>query len=64
MRAARRALSGPVPVLGTVALAGGGFIAEAKRMPGVEVIALSRENRDRLPAEISARLAAGRRKPA
>jgi hypothetical protein len=27
--------------------------------PGVEVIALSRENRDRLPAEISARLASG-----
>ncbi len=64
VRAARDALSGPVPVLGTVALAGGGFIAEAKRMPGVEVVALSRENRDRLPAEISARLAADPRKPA
>jgi nucleoside-triphosphatase len=64
VRAARRALSGPVPVLGTVALAGGGFIAEAKRMPGGEVITLSRENRERLPAEIAARLAAWRGEPA
>jgi nucleoside-triphosphatase len=56
VRAARRALSGPVPVLGTIALAGGDFIAEAKRIPGVEVIAISRENRDRLPGEMAARL--------
>jgi nucleoside-triphosphatase len=56
--AARRALSGTVAVLGTVALAGGGFIAEAKRTPGVEVVELSRENRDRLPAELAARLSA------
>jgi nucleoside-triphosphatase len=59
VRAARRALAGTVPVLGTVALAGGGFIAESKRMAGVEVISLSRENRDRLPAEIARRLAGG-----
>ncbi|HEY6002146.1 MAG TPA: hypothetical protein VIV57_04670 [Anaeromyxobacter sp.] len=45
-----------MPVLGTVALRGGGFIAEAKRLPGVEVIPLSRENRDGLPGEIAARL--------
>ncbi len=60
--AARRVLTGPVPVLATVARAGGGFIAEAKRLPGVELIALSRENRDRLPADLAARLA--RRPPA
>ena len=55
------ALLGWAAVLGTVALAGGGFIAEAKGLPGVEVISLSRENRDRLPPEIAARLAgAGR----
>ncbi len=59
VEAARRALSGPVPVLGTVALAGGAFIAEAKRMDGVEVIALSREDRDRLPQEIARRLGGG-----
>jgi nucleoside-triphosphatase len=61
VRAARRALTGPVPVLATVGLAGGGFIAEAKQLPGVEMISISRENRDRLPAEISSRLAGWRR---
>jgi nucleoside-triphosphatase len=52
----RRALAGPTPFLGTVALSGGGFIAESKRLPGVKVISLTRENRDRLPTEIAARL--------
>jgi nucleoside-triphosphatase len=61
VRAARRALSAPVAALGTVALSGGGFIAEAKRLPGVEVVPLTRENRDRLPAEIAARIARGGR---
>ncbi len=32
VEAARRALTGRVPVLGTIALAGGGFIAVAKRL--------------------------------
>jgi nucleoside-triphosphatase len=62
VRAARSALSGAAPVVGTVALAGGGLIAEAKRKPGVEVIALSPGSRDRVPTEIAARLEAwGRR---
>ncbi len=60
VQAARAVLSGPVPVLATVALSGDGFIAEAKRLPGVEVIPLSRENRDRLPVEVGARLAGAR----
>ncbi|WP_242394435.1 nucleoside-triphosphatase [Anaeromyxobacter oryzisoli] len=59
VRAARRALTGPVPVLGSVALVGGGFIPEAKRLPGVEVIPLSRDNRDSLPTTIAERLRAG-----
>jgi nucleoside-triphosphatase len=59
--AARRALAAPVPFLGTVALAGGGFIAEAKRSPGVAVLSVSAESRDRLPAELAARLRATRR---
>jgi nucleoside-triphosphatase len=59
VRAAREALSADVPVLGAVALAGGGFIAEAKRLPGVEVIGLSRENRDEVVGEIAGRIAAG-----
>jgi nucleoside-triphosphatase len=59
VRAARVALSGPVPVLAAVARSGGGFVDEAKRLPGVEVITVSRENRDRLPAELAARLTPG-----
>ena len=58
VRAAREALSGGVPVLGTVALAGGAFIAEAKRLPGVEVIGLSRDNRDEGAGEIAGRIVA------
>ncbi len=58
--AVREGLRGPWGFLGTVALAGGGFIAEARRLPGVEVVVLSRENRDRLPAEIAERLSAFR----
>jgi nucleoside-triphosphatase len=61
--AARHALREDVAVLGTVARSGAGFIAEARRLPGVELVALSRENRDRLAAELAARLAA-RRPPA
>ena len=56
----RRAVAGPLPLLGTLALAGGGFIAEARRLPGVEVIPLSRKSRDRLVGEIATRLAASR----
>jgi nucleoside-triphosphatase len=56
VRAARRALTGPVPVLGSVALVGAGFIAEAKRLPGVEVIQLTRDDRDRLVAWVAERL--------
>ena len=58
VEAARRALAAPVPLVGTVALAGGGFIPEAKRARGVEVIEILTENRDRLPAELAARLRA------
>jgi nucleoside-triphosphatase len=54
--AVRRALSGRVPLLGAVALAGGGFIAEARRSPGVELVPISAANRDRLPGELAARL--------
>jgi nucleoside-triphosphatase len=52
---ARRVLTAPMPFLGTVALSGSGFVAEAKSVSGVTVIAISRENRDRLPAEIADR---------
>ena len=54
--AARRALTATVPLLGTVAVAGGGFVAEAKRAPGVTVVTVTPENRGRLPRELVARL--------
>ncbi len=54
--AARRALVAPVPLLATVALTGGGLIAEAKRAQGVDVVSVSPENRDVLPARLAARL--------
>jgi nucleoside-triphosphatase len=52
---ARRALSAPVPLLATIALAGGGFIAEARSIPGASVASVTRENRDGLPAELAGR---------
>ncbi len=54
--AARGALMAPVPLLATVALAGGGLIAEAKRAQGVAVVSVSTGNRDALPAQLAARL--------
>ena len=54
--AARAALAARVPVVGTVALSGGGFIAAAKGFPDVEVIDIGRDDRDRLPLEIVRRL--------
>jgi nucleoside-triphosphatase len=58
---ARRALNATVPLLGTVALAGGGLIAESKSIPGVTVLDVTRENRDRLPTELAERFRRGRR---
>ncbi len=46
--AARRALASEVPVLATAAMHGGGFIAEAKLARGVELVRITRQNRDRL----------------
>ena len=57
--AARRVLAADVALLGTVAKAGGGFIAEAKRTPGVELMELTMANRDEMPGLIAARLRSG-----
>jgi hypothetical protein len=43
-----------------VALRGGGFIAEAKQSPGVELVTLSPANRDSMPAAIAERFRASR----
>nr|QDO16288.1 cryptochrome DASH [Lingulodinium polyedra] len=46
----------PVPMLCTVALRGGGFIADVKHTPGFELIELREETRDAAPAGIVERL--------
>ncbi len=48
----RTLLDGPIPILATIALRGGGFIAEAKNRPDVEVVEVTQANRDELPARI------------
>ncbi len=45
----RGLLNGPVPVVATVAAKGGGFIAEVKARPDVQIRTVSQENRDELP---------------
>lgn len=54
--AVRRLLNGPVPVLATVALKGGGFIAEVKARPDVRLVAVDPTNRDGLPGQLVAEL--------
>jgi len=49
----------PVPMLFTIALKGGGFIAEAKRVRGLDYIEIDRETRDAAPADIVSRLLGG-----
>ena len=54
-----KALDSPVPVLGTIAMRGRGFIESVKARPDVEVIAVTRANRDALPSLILERLGGG-----
>ncbi len=56
--AVRRAFASAVPVLATIALQGPGLIGEAKRLPGVEVTLLTRENRGRLADDLADRIQA------
>jgi nucleoside-triphosphatase len=49
-----RLLDGPVPVLATVALRGGGVIAEVKARKDVRLVEVTPEARDRLPADLEA----------
>jgi len=51
-----RILDGPVPVLATVAVKGGGFIAQVKARPDVEIVTVTMANRDRLPDELAVRI--------
>lgn len=55
METIRQILDGDVPLLGTIALKGGGFIGEVKQRDDVELITVSPENRDSLPGDLAAR---------
>jgi len=46
----------PVPILCTIALYGRGFIAEAKRVPGIDLIEITEATRDAAPEDIMSRL--------
>jgi len=58
--AIRALLSAPVPIVATVALSGGGFIAEVKARPDVQVHEVNHQNRDGLPLLIARSLEAVR----
>ncbi len=49
-------LDGPTPVLVTVAMKGSGFIAQVKQRGGVELIEVTRRNRDELVDKLAERL--------
>ena len=51
--AVRRTLDGLRPVIATVGLKGGGFIAEAKARPDVQVWELTKANRDEMPRQLA-----------
>jgi nucleoside-triphosphatase len=53
VEAVRRLLEGPVPLVATVALWGGGFIAEVKERPDVQVVEVTTGNRQALPEQIA-----------
>jgi nucleoside-triphosphatase len=52
--AMRALLTGQTPVIATVGLRGGGFIAEVKRSEGCVLWEVTRVNRDALPSRIAA----------
>jgi len=51
-----RCMDGPIPFLATIALRGDRFIEELKKRPDAELVIVTRENRDRLPGELVARI--------
>lgn len=52
--AVSRLLEGPVPLVATIALRGGGFIAEVKERHDVQILEVARANRHALPGQIAA----------
>jgi nucleoside-triphosphatase len=54
MEAVCRLLGGPVPLVASIALRGGGFIADVKNRPDVQVVEVTQGNRQTLPGQIVA----------
>jgi nucleoside-triphosphatase len=50
----KRLLGEPIPVVATIALRGGGFIAEVKNRPDVRIVEVTQANRQALPGQIAA----------
>jgi nucleoside-triphosphatase len=50
----RTLLDGPIPVVATIALRGGGFIAEVKTRSDVQLVEVTQANRQALPGQIAA----------
>ncbi|HUU98699.1 MAG TPA: nucleoside-triphosphatase [Phycisphaerae bacterium] len=58
VNAVRGLLDGPTPIVATVGVSGGGFIAEVKARFDAEVWQVTRESRDGLPQRLAERVAA------
>ena len=54
--AMKKLLAGDRPVLATIALKGGGFISEAKKMAGIELITMTERNREAVVEQIIKKL--------
>ena len=52
--AVHRLLGGPVPLVATIALRGGGFIADVKNRPDVQVVEVTQGSRQTQPGQIVA----------
>jgi nucleoside-triphosphatase len=52
VEATQRLLDAGVPLVATVGVRGGGFIAEVKRRPDATVWEITRANRDAMPARV------------
>ena len=54
IEAMKKLLTEPIPVVSTIALRGGGFIAEVKNRHDLQVVEVTQGNRDSLPGQIAA----------
>jgi nucleoside-triphosphatase len=54
IKAVYRLLEGPVPLVASIALRGGRFIADVRNRPDVQVVEVTQGNRQALPGQIAA----------